>query len=46
MVNINGGEDNNSRLSFTPTESNTYCIAAGAYGYRTGTYELSVDEVM
>ena len=39
-----GGEGLNSRVTFTPTESGTYYIAAGA-DYDQGTYELEVTEV-
>ena len=39
-----GGEGYNSRLSFTPTESGTHYIIAGAYSGR-GTYELEVRDV-
>ena len=45
-VNNDGGFGANSRLDFTASETGTYYIAAGAYGYRTGTYELSVEEAM
>ena len=44
-VNNDGGVGNNARLSFTASETGTYYIAAGT-SYDTGTYELSVDEVM
>ena len=37
-----GGERYNSRLDFTAPESETYYIAAGAYGEHTGDYRLSV----
>ena len=36
----------NSRVVFTPTATGTYYVAAGAYGDREGTYELSVTEVV
>ena len=39
--NDNGGEGNNSRLTFTATESGTHYIAAGAYS-GLGTYTLAV----
>ena len=45
-VNNDGGVGDNSRLSFTASETGTYYIVAGAYGYRTGTYELAVEEGM
>ena len=48
-----GGDDpdNNydsyhSRVLFTPDDAGTYYIAAGSGGHTTGTYELSVEEVM
>ena len=37
-----GGIPNNSRVSFTPTESGTYYVSAGSVGRGTGTYTLSV----
>ena len=40
-----GGEGYNSRLNFTPTESGTHYIIAGAYYTRQGTYELEVRDV-
>ena len=40
-----GGEGYNSRLNFTPTESGTHYIIAGAYYTRQGTYELEVGDV-
>ena len=36
----------NSRVHFTPDADGTYYIAAGALFHHTGTYELSIDEVM
>lgn len=36
------GVGNNSRLVFTPTTTETYAIAAGAFGSGTGTYRLFV----
>ena len=38
-----GGVGNNSRLDFTASETGTYYIAAGAYGYHTGTYQLNIE---
>ena len=38
------GEERNSRLTFTASESGTYYIAAGAYSSRQGTYELEVTD--
>ena len=42
-----GGMGRNSRVRFTAEEAGTYYVAAGAgaYGYRRGTYKLSVTEV-
>ena len=49
-TNDDGGAGLNSRVFFTPTEDATYYVAAGAYrsAYQseTGTYTLSVEEVM
>ena len=42
----NGGTDHNARLVFEPENAGTHYIAAGANGHRTGTYELSVEEVL
>jgi len=42
----NGGQGNNSRVEFTASEAGTYYVAAGAAGSSTGTYTLSVEEVM
>ena len=42
----NGGAGHNARLLFEPEGAGTYYIAAGANGHRTGTYELSVEEVL
>ena len=39
-----GGQSYNSRVTFTPTESGTHYIAAGAYSSRQGTYELEVTD--
>ena len=36
-----GGTGNNSRVTFTPTESGTYYVSAGGAGSHTGTYILS-----
>ena len=44
-TNDDGGTGPNSQVSFTPEQSGTYYVAAGAYGNRTGTYRLSVTEV-
>jgi len=41
-----GGEGRNSRLEFTAEEAGTYYVAAGTAGSSTGTYTLSVEEVM
>ena len=43
-TNDNGGYGDNSRAVFEPEEAGTYYIAAGGYGTRLGTYELSVTE--
>ena len=43
--NNNGGTGYNSRVGFTATEDATYYVSAGALGYRTGTYTLSVREI-
>ena len=42
----NGGTGQNARLQFEAESAGTYYIAAGANGDRTGTYELSVEEVL
>ena len=42
----NGGTGHNARLVFEPENAGTHYIAAGANGDRTGTYELSVEEVL
>ena len=42
----NGGTGNNSRVNFTATENATHYVAAGADGNRTGTYTLSVTEIV
>ena len=44
--NNDGGVGENSRLHFEPDTTGTYYIAAGAYYTGTGTYELSVEEVL
>ena len=44
-TNDDGGDGWNSRLDFEPAADGTYYIAAGAYGSRTGTYEVSVEEL-
>ena len=44
--NDDGGVGLNSRLKFDAENTATYYIAAGAYGAATGTYEISVEEVM
>ena len=43
-TNDDGGTGRNSRVAFTPTEDATYYVSAGAWGSRTGTYTLSVEE--
>ena len=46
-TNDNGGTSFNSRVSFTAEDTGTYYVAAaGAYYGGTGTYTLSVEEVM
>jgi len=37
------GGSTNSHVTFTPTTTGTYFIAAGAYAFQTGTYRLSLD---
>ena len=44
-TNDDGGDGRNSRVAFTATANATYYVSAGAYGSRTGTYTLSVEEV-
>ena len=44
--NGDGGTFNNSRVEFTATEDATYYVSAGAYLLQTGTYTLSVEEVI
>ena len=41
-----GGAGRNSRTFFEPESAGTYYIAAGAYGFRTGTYQVSVTEIV
>ncbi len=44
-TNDDGGTGYNSQLTFTASESDTYFIAAGAYGiFSQGTYELEVTD--
>ena len=43
--NDDGGEGENARQVFTPTESGTYYISANGKGSGTGTYRLSVTQV-
>ena len=45
-ANDDGGEGLNSRVSFEAPETGTYYIAAGAYDDYTGTYTLSVMDVL
>ena len=40
------GRGYNSRVTFTPGEGGTYYVSAAAYAIHTGTYTLSVEEVM
>ena len=40
-----GGQGDNARQEFTPTESGTYYISANGKGSGTGTYRLSVTQV-
>ena len=42
----NGGSGHNARLFYDAENPGTHYIAAGANGHRTGTYELSVEEVL
>ncbi len=44
-TNNNGGVINNSRVTFTASETGTYYIAAGGHRDRTGTYTLSVSDI-
>ena len=41
-ANDDGGTGRDAQVSFTPTTSGTYYIAASAYQFYTGTYTLSV----
>ena len=43
--NDDGGEGDNARQVFTPTESGTYYISANGAGSGTGSYRLSVTQV-
>ena len=43
--NDDGGQGDNARQVFTPTESGTYYISANGKGSGTGTYRLSVTQV-
>ena len=45
MTDDDGGVGRNSRVDFTPDESATYYVSAGADRNYTGTYTLSVEEV-
>ena len=45
-TNDNGGEGNNARVTFAPSKGGTYYIAADAVSDDTGTYTLSVEEVL
>ena len=40
-----GGEGNNSRVTFTPTEDGAYYVSAAAFGGDTGAYRLSVTQL-
>ena len=42
--NDDGGQGDNARQEFTPTESGTYYISANGKGSGTGTYRLSVTQ--
>ena len=44
-TNDDSGTGYNSRVFFTAQADGTYYVAAGAYGYRDGTYTLSVADV-
>ena len=41
-----GGRGQNSRVLFTPEDAGTYHIAASAHGIHTGTYRVSVTEII
>ena len=41
----NRGEGRNARKTFTATENGTYCVSAGAWSDRTGTYTLKVTDI-
>ena len=43
--NDDGGYGYNSRVTFTPTETGTYYIEAGAFRTRQGTYEVEVRDI-
>ena len=45
-VDDDGGEGRNSRVIFTVDADGTYYLDAGAFSIRTGTYTLSVEEVV
>jgi len=44
-TNDDGGTGLNSQLSFTPTTSGTFYIAAGGYSSSVGTYEVEVQDL-
>ena len=41
-----GGDGFNSRVTFVAPETATYYVAAGAFRFSTGTYKLSVEELV
>ena len=45
-TNDDGGWTYNSRVMFTPGDTGTYYVSAGADGSHIGTYTLSVEEVL
>ena len=45
-TNDDGDINRNSQVTFTPEAGGTYYVAAGAFGGRTGTYTLSVTELV